>query len=716
MRYWGIVLAALCCTVPAAAEQGAGVVISVFEEAPVETVEMPAAVVPERSERQRQPSFEDRQFRALASPQLQTFSGDRELNEYVRAVRRIERQRWRARRAEGGPPEIYVAQSVMNKCAADEDCPLAGSEAVVVTGSRITASPSITNNQVTGVDGGDIVKQIGEYLITLQDGRLFAIHYPTMRLTDRVDAYRRDESGKPAGADWYDEILVQDDQIIVTAYSYEDDASEISVFRLDLASGRIERRGVFLISSDDYYDVTNYATRVVGDKLVIHTPYDVEDLVSREKRPSIRRWQPGEDWEAARRRGRSLLDSRDIHRPVYAVEDPVVHTISICPLDRVATAGLECRSTAFVAGQRSEMYVSPEHVYLWSSAAGWYDYSNAECEGEVVRAASRDVAPGALFRVNVNRGDLDVLGVRGMPFDQFSMDEFRGRFRSLVDWRGIACSSYGQPAQVALLDVVRSSFSDTYREPRESLFTAIPSPQTQRVENRIAGDWLVYGGRSGWGQYPPEPDDYEEGELERIELPPLLALPISRPEAVQRLGHGHSVIRIERVGDDMVVNGYRTGDGLSVTYVNLDPDRARLASRALLPGRYESESRSHAFNSFVHDGGAGIMGVPTVTRARAAGGWWWYSEVSDLSYLTFDPAGLLQDAGQLLATPEDAVETAEGYECEVSCIDWYGNSRPFFMDGKIYGLMATELVEAVLVDGVVAERRRVDLTGSMVAR
>ena len=87
--------------------------------------------------------------------------------------------------------------------------------------------------------------------------------------------------------------------------------------------------------------------------------------------------------------------------------------------------------------------------------------------------------------------------------------------------------------------------------------------------------------------------------------------------------------------------------------------------------------------------------------------------MSDLSFLGFDAGGLLADGGLIRATPEDEVKTGEGYDCEVSCIDWYGNARPIFLGGKVYGLIATELVEAEVVEGRVAERRRVDLTGPL---
>ncbi len=165
----------------------------------------------------------------------------------------------------------------------------------------------------------------------------------------------------------------------------------------------------------------------------------------------------------------------------------------------------------------------------------------------------------------------------------------------------------------------------------------------------------------------------------------------------------------------MIANGYANEEGLRVSFVTLARDGAgaTLGTSAMLPGRYESEGRSHAFNATITAAGDGMLGVPTVTRIENSKGYWWYSDVSDLSFLGFDGMGTLGDAGLIAATPEDQVKTGEGYDCEVSCIDWYGNARPIFLAGKVYGLMGTELVEAEVVTGKVAERRRVDLTGSL---
>lgn len=46
------------------------------------------------------------------------------------------------------------------------------------------------------------------------------------------------------------------------------------------------------------------------------------------------------------------------------------------------------------------------------------------------------------------------------------------------------------------------------------------------------------------------------------------------------------------------------------------------------------------------------------------------------------------------------------YSCAVSCIDWYGNSRSIFTDGRIFVLMATEI----------AEVQRLNLTGPVERR
>ncbi|WP_233548179.1 beta-propeller domain-containing protein [Aurantiacibacter zhengii] len=671
---------------------------------------------------QAQGTWDHPRVEDLAWPDLQRFEDERAYREWVRDVRRMRRRLADDQRA-ALPPEIVVAQAQVEVEA--EPCNPLFAECedeggvVVVTGSRVASSPqsspmavtSITNNQTATVDEGDIVKLIGDYLLVLQDGRIFAANYHTMQLTDRIDVYRRGEDGDPIGADWYDEMLVQGDNILVTAYSYYDEASELSVFRLDRATGKIERRGVFLISSEDYYDVDNYATRVAGDKLVIYTPFEPEDLVNRRNRPVVRRWVPEEEFEDTAR-GSPILEARDIYRPVFGSYEPMVHTISICDLGKLDEENLDCVSTGFIAGAVAEMFVSPDNIFLATSAATYDDLDPYDvCRARRAGVPSVDGSPpGAVFRISLRRSaDVDLLPVRGMVFDQFSMDQQGSRFRMLESWPDFECGEGSRDydafhANPELIDSSIATFSERYRSAPDRRFVSLPSPGEGEFENRFVGDWLLYGVRSNYGRPP-----YDAKELAAASQGGVFAVPLGEPSATTRIPLGHEITRIEALAGDAVLTGYRDQEGLYLSYLDLE-EAARVKGQAFLEGRYESESRSHAFNSTIYPEMDGLMGIPTVRREEDSGKLPWRSDDSGISFLRFTAEGDLADLSDIKpASGSDTV--AQGYECEVSCIDWYGNARPIFLGRGVYALMGTELVEGRALDDRIEVLRRLDLTG-----
>lgn len=676
------------------------------------------------------PAFEDRSLDAITEKELVRYSGEGEFRRYLKTLDRLKDRRDQA--DAGAASEIVVAaftQQDVPVCEDPEVCPDDSTDSVVVTGSKVSAPTSITNVQTAGVDEGDIVKQIGDYLLVLQDGRIFAINVKTMQLTDRADVYRRLPADRVKkhkweddfeGADWYDEMLVQGDHIIITAYSYEDDASEMSIFKLDQASGKVKSEGVFLITSDDYYDVDNYATRIVGDRLVVYTPYSLEQFEKLEDRPVLRRWLPEAERKKRQAEGNPLLDVRAIYKPVQRTAKPTIHAISVCPLgDFDRKRSLDCRTTGFVGPRVAEMFVSPETIYLWNTSGGYENLGDRdECVKDwdydrpypaLPRATRRDVLPGALYRLPIRGRDASVAGVSGMPYDHLSMDERDGEFRALVDWGTFRCEGSSRaPAENSFLKIRTSTFGTLFEPVPDSDFTPLPSTGKPVIENRFADDWLVFGGRDSWRGYPPDADDGSQSTK-------VVAVPVKRPRDAVVIDIPHNVIRTERVGSDIIVNGYRDDKGLNLTLIGLGKD-ARILSTTFLSRRYESEGRSHAFNSVVDEGGNGVLGVPTVKATEESGRWSWRSDTSDLSFLTKSPAGKLADAGALIAVPADDVETHPDYDCEVSCIDWYGNSRPVFLAGRIFGLMGTSLVEARIDAGQIREVARIDLTAPLPQR
>jgi hypothetical protein len=676
-----------------------------------------AAATAQSSDSKRDASLAD-----FTSETLIRFSSDREFARYVQAVDRARSRR--QARATARRPRLQFAQAQSEVqstepeepvCADPELCPEIEAEenfesSIAVTGSRIasrslttaTPNPSITNNQMAGVDEGDIVKQIGQYLIVLQDGRLFVVDTRAgggreLALVDRADVYRGRGS-----ATWYDEMLVQGDRIVVTAYSYGEGASEVSVFRLG-DGGRVRREGVFLITSNDYYSTTNYATRLVGDSLVVYTPYSLDrwNGFGRGGRwPTVRRWLPREERRAAIGEGTRLFDAPQIYRPVRDILYPQVHTVSVCPLGPLgAGRDLACRTTAFVGPEKSELYVTSNHVYLWTNAS-WNERPSGirrGCgPGEPERQS--DVTPATVFRVPVAGGPPEVLAAHGRPIDQFSLEANETRLRGLIRFDSLRCTPTGRDEPVlTFLNMPLDRFGPRLRELPEDLYTDLPPTESFAIANRFTDRYLVYGSLAR-SRFNPGDEDF------RTVPSRTFAVPVDRPQGVRRIAVPHNVLRAERAGNDIVLTGYRDRTGLRISLVDLDRT-PRIASTAHLRNRFESEGRSHAFNSLMEGDGSGIMGIPTIYRATDRPVT--RSEGSDVSYLTADAGGRLAAIGELAS---DGRRRNPAYRCEVSCIDWYGNSRPIFTDGRVFGLSGTELIEGEVNGERIREVRRVDLT------
>jgi hypothetical protein len=692
---------------------------------------------------------EDRALARWTSPTLTRFESEEEFRRFLAAARAAARARhlyWASARriqfaqAQSGQapaqPEPPVCDPAVETCPDEitNDAPgavtvtgrrvprgnlSASSPITTVSGSNVAAgaNASITNTQEVGVDEGDIVKQIGQFLLILQDGRIFVVDTRAgrggrgLRLTDRVNVYRSRQTGA-----WYDEMLVERDRVVVTAYSYDQRATEISVFRLD-PRGRLSALGVFYMSSNDYYSGDNYATRLVGENLVVYSPMDLRGLRADSPIPwpLIRRWTPDENRAAALARGVRMFDARTIYRPVRTTFEPTVHTVSVCPLGPTGAGGdLACRTTAFIGPSSREYYVSPGDAYLWITS-GHYDLQIAAgttaCTAPAAaRTSAEDVTPALLYRLPLSGGPPSVIGAAGIPINQFSLAEIGGRFHALLRRPGRCAYNSGGTGSDRLVyfSTPLARLRPTLAPAPAGAFTQVPSAGLGEIENRFTDTHLVYGGRAT-GDPGGSPRDEADP---RAKISTIVVLPVNRPRRAVTVELPHSVIRAERAGNNIVLTGYRGTRGLEISLLNLR-GRPRISSTVRLEGRFESEGRSHAFNSLIGADGSGLMGLPTVVRSAESERLWWRSQASDLSYLRVDAAGRLRRIGELVSrvvydmrSDSDGIA---GYECEVSCIDWYGNSRPIFTDGRIFGLTGTELIEGRSLEHRISEVQRVNI-------
>jgi len=570
----------------------------------------------------------------------------------------------------------------------EEDCE--SLQEIVLTGSRVSAPQSITNNQEARVDEGDIVKLYENFLIVLQDGRLFSVDLgedaSALRFVDRINIYTSADDDT-----WYDELLISDNKLVVTGYSYGNDATEISVLEIDDA-GRFTWLTTYFVTSQDYYSSYNYATRMVDGQLVIYTPmylyeYYADDGIVF---PLYRqRTREGKDtfWQ-------SLFSAEDIFRPIQATLQPVVHTISVCPISEAD--GLACRSTGIVGPAHREFYVSEEYAYVWNAQDleelwelddNWSDDCDFEALGD-----DYDPLSAALYRIPLFGGETVAVKTAGVPLDQFSLDARESGLHALLTWVPASCWP-DEFAPMKYLNVGADEFSRTPPALGPERYISIPAVRGYGAQNRFTEDYAAYSHTT----------EYESGD-EYWELSDIVVVPLANPSQASRVPVGFGVERLEVFGDGLVATGTLHDDGLYLSTITLG-QQSSVADREFLPGYFESEGRSHAFNLQVDEDGHGMFGVP-VTIEIPYMRWTRMRDNSDLAFFSVGENMLIDNAGMLMSTaePEDS-----GYECEVSCYDWYGNARPIFIGERIFALSGTEVIEGALYNGQVVELARLSL-------
>jgi len=548
---------------------------------------------------------------------------------------------------------------------------VAQAEAAPTAAADTGGEESITNNQVAGVDEGGIVKTHGDHLVVLRRGRLFSTRIGDASLTpvSMVDAYPR---GAPGG--WYDEMLVHDDTIVVVGFNYSAGGTELGIFDID-DDGQIQRRGTHYLRSNDYYSSRNYASRLVGDRLVFYMPYylmqtrwEGDQPVADYTLPSMRTGGD-DDWD-------EVIEATDIYRPIQRTTNPALHTVVSCDLSRPR---LRCRSQGILGPSGRNFYVSRDAVYVWVGGERWGD-----------DAHRADQPEAAVYRLPFDGSPVGAVRVAGMPVDQFSFQERDGHLNVLVraggggDWMWAPEVAGGD---VALTRLPRALFTDGVATAPRDAYTRLPRVEGYAFQNRFVGEHLLYGTGGGWG--PAQRAAHGQVVVHAVETgaTSVVALP-------------HGVDRLEVMGGDAVVVG-SGGGALHFSAVELDASPS-VVGHYEQPGASQGETRSHGFFFRPTAENAGTLGLPI--RGSQGAGWHHLREGSagvlylDVRDRQFSRLGVLGSSG---ARVND--------RCQASCVDWYGNSRPIFYRGRVFALLGYELVEGRVDGGAIREVRRTHL-------
>jgi hypothetical protein len=542
-------------------------------------------------------------------------------------------------------------------------------EETVVTGVS-AATQSITNTQHEGVDEGGIVKVHGDHLVILRRGRLYTVAIGDNRLAP-VSSINAFPSGLDPQNDWYDELLISGNKIVVVGYSYERGGTEIGLFSID-SRGNLTHKDTYHIRSNDYYSSRNYASRLVGTKLVFYEPLQLNGDPSTvgKSLPSMRKWQKGE----GNREFRKITIPQRIYRPVGPLDpsgSATLHSVVSCDL---AASDLTC-DAAVVIGQAGRVfYVSPTAVYVWVDAS--------------VGRPRKNNGSATVYRIPLNGSNASAIRAKGNPVDQFSFFESSDkRLNVLVLREGAGESMWRaekRDGEAALLQVPLASFGNGRWQAPRSAYRILPRVDELTLHDRFVDGNLLYGSGNGWSS-------------QNINSSVLRIVPLIGNGFTQlRLPHG--IDRIEAMGSEAMVIGSEN-DNVHFTAIRLGAAPA-ISKQFIRDAASQGELRSHGFFYKPDGPRTGMMGLPIRHAGRPG-----YEHLfeSSASVIFIHNGDSLRYSGELKAD-ETAVKDDH---CATSCIDWYGNARPIFLGSRVFALMGYELVEGRYRDGKLEEKRRI---------
>lgn len=130
-------------------------------------------------------------------------------------------------------------------------------------------------------------------------------------------------------------------------------------------------------------------------------------------------------------------------------------------------------------------------------------------------------------------------------------------------------------------------------------------------------------------------------------------------------------------------------------------DRPAVAHSYTRKGSSQGELRSHGFFYKAEGPDSGLLGLPI--RGGGRPGYEHLFEGSASVLFLRNDDMQLKEVGDLASKAEGSSNDG----CRASCVDWYGNTRPLFLRGRIFALLGYELVEgAITADGQMRETRR----------
>lgn len=514
------------------------------------------------------------------------------------------------------------------------------------------------------------------HLIILRDDELFSINIghqqeKTMLITDTVSAHKPDWDHSA----WFDEMLIDDGMIIVLGYNYDLDVSEIN--RFDLSdSGMITYKDSYLITSDDYYDEVNYATRMINHTYTAYVTAELDvDKPFKEQIPRIARVSDTFTGNTTELDWKPLMELSDIYFPIQSVLDPMLHGFISCPLSEQE---FSCQAAGLISSSQKAFYINQEFIYLWTSA--WKPeillhgdfktedtyYDHVIEQNDFNKSIPKDIKSlndSMVYRISLKNFDVDAVKINGVPSSTFSFHQYNN---TLYMYNSI------DNKEAELIKIPDKLFNK-HGNHHAKIIKSLTGTSSLQANHRFIDNYFVIGS---------ERDN--ASNIYQLNLINILS------GHTKTISLSHSINRIEPISDMLLITGKTNELSLGISLMPIN-DTQNIQSFFLID-RLESEERSHAFN-FQQFDEILLMGLSTKFKSKAdcnkVSCFWDFQEPSDITYMGFNNH-IIDYVGKLNS------QHPPYEDCGDACDDWYGNTRPFFIGTRIFALSGEELIEASL--------------------
>ena len=289
------------------------------------------------------------------------------------------------------------------------------------SGGRGGGDFSTTNNQVDGIEEGDMTVTDGQYIYTLSENRIIIIDAESLKVVKRLTVTK---NAYPTNLMLHNHTLIvtYSDYVEFQQEPYYDGKSVTKISFYDVKDAKNPKLIRDVGQDGDMMNIRKYGNFLYVVTSRTPSYWIMSEMPNIELRPSTY-----ED-------GKEKLLPFDKIRVLPESNQPSYLLVSAIDVNNIANAKW---TTESFLGNSGQLYMSKNAIYIAGMNQNWLRFTTGIAETTLVDGAVDTVMPGQenetkIYKINVDQTKITLAGegkVKGSVLNQFSMDEHNGYFR-----------------------------------------------------------------------------------------------------------------------------------------------------------------------------------------------------------------------------------------------------------------------------------------------